>query len=166
MKMTSSEANKLIKKLKSEQEMLLQIEQQAYTFTAAVEENPDDARPDYSFEETTERLNEIETKIRKIKHALNVFNTTHKAGDYTLDEALVRIPMLSQKAQRLSRMAQQLPKSRIDDRYNSGPHITYRYANYDVAEAKRLYQETIDELNRLQIALDNTNRTEQMDIDI
>ena len=46
---TSAEAAKLLRSLKNEEELLLTKEREGYTFAAALGENIEDVRPDYSF---------------------------------------------------------------------------------------------------------------------
>ena len=88
MKLTSAEANKLIKQLRDEIALIEAQEKNAYRFVAATIEDKAEVRPNYSFAETAAALDEREEKIRRIKHALNVFNATTKPDgvDMTIDE--------------------------------------------------------------------------------
>lgn len=76
MKLTSAEANKYLKKLKDEQLSLLRLEEEGKTFVAAMGEAPEDARTEYDYSAVQEKLAQLDSQIRSVKHALNVFNVT------------------------------------------------------------------------------------------
>lgn len=167
MKYTSAEAAKLLKALSEQHDMLVSKENQSSTFIAALSEDIESVRPDYDYNDTKQRLDDIERKIRTVKHAINVFNTTHKVPgfDMTIDEVLVYMPQLSERKRRLYPMAGALPKKRERGGAQSNI-IDYRYTNYDVARAEADMTAAGDLLARLQNALDIVNTTETMDIDI
>ncbi len=166
MKYTSAEANKLLKKLNEERNRLLSDENQKATFTAAIEENVEDVRPEFSLPNAEKDIHAVEEKIRTVKHAINMFNTTHKIGDITIDEILVLIPMLIQKKLRLQHLAGMLEKSRHNDFRSSGHHIEYDYANFDIKEARRMLDEVTDRLSSLQLSLDEANNSATMEINV
>lgn len=99
MKLTSAEANKMIRALKDQYRLLFSQEENVVSFIAATTENVEEVRPPYSYEETAAKYDEIERKIRKIKHALNVFNATTKVEgfDMTIDEMLVFLPQATDR---------------------------------------------------------------------
>ena len=169
MKYTSAEAAKLLRRLNEEHDAVLQMERQSNQFVAAVSEDLESVQPDYDLLIAQARLEALEEKIRKVKHALNVFNTTHKVPgfDMTIDQMLVYIPQLNQRRMKLRDMAGVLPKTRVKGRsaVNSAV-IEYTYANYDVVEAKALADAAAEELARAQTALDKVNSTETMEIEI
>ena len=168
MKYTSAEAAKLLRRLNEEHEALLELERQSASFVAAVSEDLESVRPAYDLAAVQGKLAEIEAKIRKVKHALNVFNSTHTVPSFgmTVDQLLVYIPQLSQRRMKLRGMAGALPKARVRGRsaVNSAV-IEYTYANYDVEKAKAAADGAAEELARAQTALDKVNNTETMEID-
>ena len=170
MKMTSAQAAKLLKKFNEEYVVIAELEDQTRTFNAALGENPDTVRPDYDYKKTQEKLAEVENKTRRLKHAINMFNTTHTVPgfDMTVDEMLVYIPQLTKRKEKLARMRATLPKSRVkSDRYGSNTNIIdYVYTNYDIEAVKADYEKVSDELSKAQTALDKLNNTETFDIDI
>ena len=99
MKYTSAEAAKLLRRLNEEHEALLELERQSASFVAAVSEDLESIRPAYDLVAVQGELAEIEAKVRKVKHALNVFNSTHTVPGFgmTIDQLLVYIPQLSQR---------------------------------------------------------------------
>ena len=169
MKYTSAEAAKLLRRLNEEHDALLELERQSASFVAAVSEDIESVRPKYDFVATQAKLAEIEAKIRKVKHALNVFNSTDTVPGFamTIDQLLVYIPQLSQRKMKLRNMAGNLPKTRVKGRsaVNSAV-IEYTYANYDVEAARAAADAAAEELARAQTALDKVNNTETMEIDL
>ena len=166
MKLTSSQAAKLLRQLNEEYTTLIAEERESSLFVAAIQENPDDVRPAYDFQEMQARLDALDAKIRSIKHAINVFNTTHTVPgfDMTIDAVLVYMPQLSRKKEKLMKMSRRLEKSRVDS-YNA-TNIEYQYANYSVREAREMLAQVSETLARLQIALDIANAQEAIDIDV
>ena len=65
MKLTSAEANKMIRALKDQYRLLFSQEENVVSFIAATTENVEEVRPSYSYEETAAKYDEIERKIRK-----------------------------------------------------------------------------------------------------
>lgn len=99
MQYTSSKANKLLKKLNEEYTLLIVKENDLKTFRAAVGENVESVRPKYDYLSYKKQLETIEKQIINVKHAINIFNTTHIVKDFnmTIDELLVYIPQLTDK---------------------------------------------------------------------
>ena len=97
MFMTSAESSKLLRKLKAEYDAMLNKERHSCTFLASVGEDPESVRPQYDYTETKRQLNALSLQIRKLKHAVNLFNTATVIPEYgvTVDEMLVLIPQLS-----------------------------------------------------------------------
>lgn len=168
MKYTSAEAGKLLKKLGEELLSINQREQNGKEFLAAVGEDIESVRPDYNFAETQCALDEIERKIRKVKHALNVFNSTTVVSDFdiTIDEMLVYIPQLTARKNALAQMKDKLPKVREQSRMNISSVLDYRYLNYDVNAVAAEYEKVSDTLAKAQNALDSVNMTQSLEIDL
>lgn len=168
MKYTSSEAGKLLKKLGEEQRSMLLREANGKEFLAAVGEDLESVRPDYDFASTQAALNEIETKIRKVKHALNVFNSTTVIPEFgiTIDEMLVLIPQLTARKNKLAQMKDKLPKVRELSRLSSSSILDYRYLNYDVNDVTAEYEKTTDMLAKAQNLLDAVNMNQTLEIDL
>ena len=166
MKLTSAEANKLLRKLNDDHDALKQMEAESRIFVAATTEDLEDARPDYDYEATQRSLAELELQIRKLKHTINLFNVSQTIDEsgMTIDQALIAIPQLSDRKRKLSVMRAAQKKKR-NESVRSTNLIEYTYANYDVEQAEQDYQTTIAELARIQNALDLVNSTVQFEID-
>lgn len=167
MKCTSAEAGRMLRKLMEEKSSIEMREHNGKEFLAAVGEDLESVRPEYDFAKTQSALAEVERKIRKLKHALNVFNSTTVIPEFdmTIDEMLVYIPQLTAKKNKLSSMKDKLPKVREQNRMNSSI-LDYRYLNYDVVEVAAEYEKATDTLAKAQNALDAVNMTMTLDIEL
>ncbi len=167
MNITSKNANKLLKQLNEEHSSLLNIEEQSSTFLAAVGEDVESVRPAYDYEDIQNRLSELEMKIIRLKHAINLFNTSTRIEEFdmNIDELLVYIPQLTARKNKLEKMKNSLSKQRVES-YNRSNIIDYRYINYDIDKVKEDYRKTVDELNRAQVALDEANVNLSFDIEL
>ena len=169
MKMTSAQAAKLLKQLNEQHSTLRLKEDNSKSFLAALGEDIESARPEYDYNVIQEQLAEIELKIRKLKHAINIFNTTTVIPEFniTIDEMLVYLPQLTSRANKLSKMKNVMPKTRENSLYSRGSSvIDYRYANYDIKGADADYQVAADELAKAQTALDVINNTIEFEIEL
>lgn len=169
MKMTSAQVSKLLRQLNDELRTLQVREDNTNSFIAALSEDPESVRPEYDYKTMQDAQIEIETKIRKVKHALNVFNATHIIPGYgfTIDEMLVYLPQISRRCAKLSEMKDALPKVRENTGYSrNSAIIDYRYANYDIEQVNKDYAALSEELANAQTALDYENSTAEFDIEI
>ncbi|MCR5649668.1 MAG: hypothetical protein K6F86_00630 [Lachnospiraceae bacterium] len=169
-RMTSAFANKMLRKLNEDKGYWLSKEREGYLYVAALDEEP--VIPEYDYEEVSKNIAEIDAKIVKIKHAINLTNCTNeiKVGDnkMTIDMILVKMAQLNRRRGTLDEMRKQQPKSRINSGMY-GPRKTapeYQYINYDLDLIKREYEEIDAEVSAMQIALDKYNQTVEFDVDI
>ena len=182
MKMTSAQAAKAVRKLNEEHSALLQKERLSSTFLAASGEDPESLRPAYDYADTQAKIAAVEKKLhavvaparellkelRALKHAVNIFNSTHTVPgfDMTVDELLIYIPQLNARVSKLAEMKAKLPKMRVEERYGKTSNIIdYTYTNYDIDAACADYEKAADELARAQLALDTLNTTEVFDVE-
>lgn len=167
MNYTSAQAAKLLSKLQQDYDGLVAWEENAKTFLASLGEDVESVRPSYNYEEIHARLTDLEAKIRRVKHAINLFNTTAVIPEFdmTVDEMLVYLPQLSQKKAKLKEMANTMPKSRCKklDRSNI---IDYQYINYDLEQVKADLDRVTETLSNAQLALDQINHTKAFAIDL
>ena len=167
MKLTSAEANKMIRALRDQHRLLLLQEENVVSFIAATTENVEEVRPSYSYEETAAKFDEIERKIRKIKHALNVFNATTVVDgfDMTIDEMLVFLPQTSDRLRKLEDMLAKPEKARA---MNTGRTsiIEYEYLNYDLQKVQEDYDTLLELKNRALTALDVVNNTVSFEVEL
>ena len=167
MKMTSAQANKMLRQLSEELDALESQDSATRTFLAATVENLEAVRPAYDYAALQEKYAELEGRIRTIKHAMNLFNTSTVVPgfDMTIDAMLVYLPQLSHRKAQLARMKSTLPMERQTGR-SSSSLIEYRYANYDIAQAAADFDRVSGLLARAQNALDLVNSTVEFEVDI
>lgn len=166
MRVTSSQAAKLLCQLNDELRALQLKESNSSSFVAAIQEDIESVRP---VKEMRDAQAEVECKIRKVKHAINVFNTTTIIPDFniTIDEMLVYLPQLNAECATLSKMRDAMPKVRVSSGYSGGGNIIdYKYANYDIEEVSKYYAELSDTLAKAQTVLDLVNSTVEFEINI
>lgn len=164
MQTTSAGANKLLRKLEDDKQFLLSQESAASTYV--VTEGAEAIVPEYHYRETAEKLEKIETKVRKIKHALNVFNSTTvlEGLGITIDEALVKMAQLNQRKTTLDTMRRRLEKQRMPG-YGRGNVVEYTCINYDLEEIQADYQALSQQIIEIQMALDLVNQTRAFTLD-
>lgn len=159
---TSAIANKMIKSLEDDKQYWLQLENNSKVYVAANNEEP--VVPDYDFIRVAETLSEIDGKILKLKHAVNLHNAisaVEVAGKVmSVDMILIRMAQLNQRKYTLDAMRKALPKTRVEaSAYSKSSVPEYRYINYDLAAVKKQYEEISEEILQLQLALDTHNQT-------
>lgn len=168
MKMTVSDAITMVKTIQRDIRLLLKDEENNSMFNAANIENAEELRPAYDFAETQKKLCEYEEKIRKIKHAVNVFNTTTvlPGFDKTVDEMLVYMPQLTERVSKLREMYFAPERERVEAYNKATTYIDYRYTNYNKEQVTEEYKKLNNYLTRAQKALDKLNLTETFEVDI
>ena len=160
--LTSAMAAKYLKKLNEEHEALMRREKKTMTFTAVIQENREEVRPEYDYSAVQVQLLELERKIRTIKHEINLFNLNQSVPgfDMIVDQMLVYIPQLTARKNKLERMRSRLPRERVQDSYSRNSSLVeYEYSNYDIQQTEADYNKVADELARAQNALDQVNAT-------
>lgn len=166
MKFTSAQANKLIKSLEDKKSFLLQRERNDSTYVLADDE--DYEKPDYDFVESNKEIDELDKNILKLKHALNVFNTTTTLPlGITIDTALVEMSQINNKLNKLDVMRKAKDKVRMSG-YNAGRRdvAEYTYLNYNPKDVQEVYEKAYNRLQEIQLALDKANQTEEFEVDI
>lgn len=165
---TSASANKYLKGLAAEKDLLLSNETRDSTYVLAADENEE--APEYSYDDTRAKVDEIDHETLAIRHALHKFNmdTVLPESNITIDEALVLLAQMSAKARRLNTMRNKKEKERADSRgfgrFNNV--IEYEYANYDIAKADADYRELSDCIFKLQLELDLANQTKTFEVSL
>lgn len=168
MKMTSSYANKLLRKLSEDKAFWNTKEKGSCFYTAAADEE-EPAIPEYDYKTVADTIDEIDEKIVKIKHAINVVNATSELqiGDkkMTIDAILVRMAQLNKRKFFLDMLRKQEPKTRLNSGYTSRKTAPeYQYVNYDLDLVKSEYDRIDAEIAAMQIGLDKFNQTFEFDV--
>ena len=166
---TSAEAGKLVKKIEDELKRQMLTERKSYSFVVASGEDVESLRPKYEFAETQKNIDELQEKLRIVKHAINQFNLTHTLPGFdglTIDQALIMLPQLNARRTKYQEMINRLPKERISGIHSRNNLIEYNIANYNIEEVEKAYTELTSHLAKMQLALDTVNTTEKMEIPV
>ena len=168
MQLTSAQAAKLMRRMKEEKDLLNAEEKSSKQFVVAIQEDVEAVRPAYDFHAMQQRFDALDTRMRKLKHAINVFNSTHIVDgfDMTIDEMLVYLPQLGTRKEMLTQMSKMLPRQRKDRDYNSSNNIEYVYANFDIGEARDELERVSELYAQAQTALDIVNNRDTLEVDI
>lgn len=169
MKMTSAQAAKLLRQWNESLKALQRREENTKTFLASLGEDLESVRPEYDYAAMQAEQTAIEANIRKLKHTLNVFNTTTIIPEFemTIDQMLIYLPQLTNRLEKLSRMKELLPKQRENALYSrNSAIIDYRYANYDIQTVEKDYEVLAETLAKAQTALDYINNTVLLEVDL
>lgn len=167
---TSAEAAKILRRLQGEKSALKERENIQKSYVSSLDpQDMEMARPDYDYAATQRKLRDLEAKIRKVKHAISVFNlnTTVPGTDMTIDQVLVYLPQLSARVEKLGNMSRRLARERVDglERSFSGQHLVeYRFANYDPEQVMADWKSAEEELSMVQTGLDRVNSTATLTI--
>lgn len=164
--LTSAGANKLIKSLEDKKDFLLSHEAGSSIYILAEGEKFE--APEYDYLATSKELEHINLSVRKIKHAINVFNTTTLLNPLgiTIDEALVKMAQLNSRKAQLDIMRKRLPKERQSSPYTRSNIIEYQYVNYDLSRVSEDYIQLCEQITDIQLALDTCNQTKTFEIDL
>ena len=167
MKLTIAEASRQIRLLNSKKAGIEIKEGNARTFIAATTEDIETVRPKYDYEQTQEEIADIDKKVREIKHALAVFNTSTVVPgfeDMTVDQILIYIPQLNKQLEKLDLMRGQPAKQRKINSH-SGNIIDYEYANFDTEKVAADYAALAELIAKAQSAIDIINNTETIEVE-
>ncbi len=174
MKMTSAYANKLIRKLMGERDYWRAIESARHTYIYT--QGGEAIIPEYDFLEVHQTIADIDDKVIRIKHALNVSNSTNtvevEGRKYTIDMLLVKMTQLTNRKAVLGAMRKLTPKERVKVESPSYRSMKQGYTpdihsiNFDMEVVKAEYEKIESLMSNLQLALDKYNQTVEFDVDI
>ena len=164
MKLNSDTANKLIKNYDAEITALLEAENANSTYSFSVGEEP--VIPAYSFRETQDKIHGFQDKIGKLRHAVAVFNAGKVLPEYacTLDEAIGRMSRMNAEKKRLYDLLQ-IPEKQRSRSYGSR-EADIRCRNFDAAEVRAAYDKVVEDLMKIQQAINIANLTETFEVDL
>jgi len=170
MMITSAFANKMIRKLEEDKAYLRTKENECSCYVAALDEEP--VVPEYDFDKVNNEIAEIDSKISKIRHAVNLANVTNTVdvdGEaMTIDSILISMAQLNNRKLALNELRRREPKVRISSgrigMRQSAPE--YQYINYDLDRAKSEYEMVDRKISAMQLALDKYNQTVEFEVEI
>lgn len=168
MTLTCDTANKMIRQWNNEIDELQEAEKLRCTFTTTAARKEED-RPPYNFSFTQKTIDDLNLKIIKVRHAVNLFNVSEVLPcGLTIDQALVRLAHLNGQKLKLNEMSRILEAGRP----NSGPYgkacgpDDYRFRNFNDTDALILKDDITAEILRIQQELNIANVTKTFEVDI
>lgn len=168
IKVTSDAANKLIKKLEQEKNILTDKISKMSTFVVAVTENYDQIKAEqeaeFNLNETILQIDEIDKKIITIRHAKSMFNNSvvMKNG-LTVGDNIIRLAIIEREKNIYSRLATRQKKTRNT---SINKDIEYTYLNYDLEDAKKKYDSVYTEISEIQEELNIVNSSAEYKFEI
>ena len=162
MKMCHSEVIKYIKELESKKRVLLRQESNDCTYS--YQDEVSKIVPNYDYKKTRKAVDALDTKIRKLRHALAVANCSVivEEFDVTLGEALVMLAQYQNKCELLSEMSS---RQQISQRSSYSGKMEITCCNYDVEKVVKEYEELRLLIGRLQVAIDRANLTNFVEVE-
>ena len=161
MKVCNSEAMKYVKELESQKDLIVFTEtnRSRVSYREGEEKRP----TKYDYADTRKQIEEIDTQIRKIKHALSVANCTVKIDgfDITIGEALVYLAQLNGEYHRLDDLGRY---NQLERRITNNGVIEYTECLYDPDKAVEDQKELFSTIGKLQVAIDRANLTNMIEI--
>lgn len=161
MKVCHSEIIKKIKELEDKKETLLSQERSrsVYSYVDASAK----IIPDYNYEKTRSLVDELDDKIRSLRHALAIANVSVKVDDFnvTIGEALVMLAQMQSKYRVLENLAN---AQQITQRVTYNGKMEVFECNYNVEKALADCESLRNEIGRLQVAIDRANLTNYIEI--
>ena len=161
MKVCNSEAMKYIKELERQKDILLYTENNRSTISYKEDEVKQASK--YDYETTRKGIEELNEKIRKIKHLLSVANTTTIVDGFnmTIGEALVYLAQLNSEYEQVSRLA---ARDKVSRRITANGVLEYTECVYDPETAEAKQKEIYATIAKLQVAIDRANLTHFIEI--
>ena len=162
MKVCNTEIMKEIKTLNDRKNDLINFETVNSTVTFLKDE--DKTLPSYSYEEVTKELAEIDNRVLYLKDKLSYSNATTIVPEFnlTIASALTYLAILQSKKDRYYRLSLNDKLRRIGS--NRDGQVEYTETLYEPSECKRIYEEIVEEINKLQMAIDRVNLTNSIEI--
>lgn len=167
MKLTPHAIMKLINRISEKKLQLIVQEREECVIESVAGQEPCQTTYDYS--ETRTKIKKYDDQVFRLRSALNYNNATDVITEIgmTASEALVRMALLSEEKERLSRMAsnsqrRQIPASQLRD----SSVAVYRIAQYSVEQARKDLQTVTTSIVELQTALDKHNLLTEIEVDV
>lgn len=161
MKVCNTEAMKKIKELEAQKTLLVYNEQNRSTVSYKEGETKTPAKYDYA--KTRKEIAKLDTKVREIKHALAVANSTVKVDDFdmTIGEALVYLAQLNAEYRRLDDLTD---RDKLSRRITANGVIEYTECLYEPEEVEKEQKALYAKICKLQVAIDRANLTNYLEI--
>ena len=133
--MTPKQALRRLDDLSVEKQKILSDERHSLRFDVPNEVSIEDVKPDYSYNDVSLQLNAIDDEMLKIKHALNVHNSTiviyndQDGDDFTTDQLIVKTAQMKNKLNRLNTIVSLKREHKRGGGYGEAPYYFWNEIN-------------------------------------
>ena len=157
----NTEIMKDLKKIEEEKYLLLEKEESQSIIKYVSE--VDKIIPEYNYEETRGKIDELDKKEIYLRGLLQKSNATVIVPEFnmTIGDCLIYLAQLAGKARVLRRLASKEPKTRT---LQYQKQVEYSEALYDISKAKADYEATQELIVKLQMAIDRINLTNLIEV--
>lgn len=121
--------------------------------------------PEYSFSTVRAQIEDIDVKIRRLRHKLHLANATVQVPEFgmTIGESIIMMAQLGKEKTLLTRMARREKKERRQPGF--GSTVEWIVLNYDKDECRKKLKEVVDVITSLQMAIDRINLTHMVEVE-
>ena len=157
----NTEIMKDLKKIEEEKAILYAIEREQSVVKYISSE--DKIIPDYKYEDTRSKLDELYKKEIYLKGLLQKANATVIVPEFnlTIADCLVYLAQLAEQSRELRVLANRQAKTRT---LQYQKQVEYSEALYDINKAKADYEATQNLIVKLQMAIDRINLTNLIEV--
>lgn len=161
MKMCNSEAMKVIKELEEKKKKIIYNENARSK--VLYKEGEEKVLNNYDYAQTRKQVEEIDGRIRKIKHALAVSNSKTVLPEFsiTIGEALVYVAQLNAEYAQLETLSS---FNKLSRRITTNGVLEYTECLYDPDAIILDMEELHSKICKLQVSIDRANLTSIIDV--
>lgn len=161
MKMTNSEAMKMIKELDKKKNAIAFSEDRKCRIS--YKEGEVKLPTSYDYDKTRDAIKEIDARIRKIKSALSFSNCTVKLDGFgiTIGEGLVYLAQLNSEYERLGELD---GEEKLSRRITSNGVLEFTECLFDPDRVEKDREALYSEICKLQVAIDKANLTNIIEV--
>ena len=161
MNVCIAEAMKLIKELEEEKEMLVYGENRRCT--VSYKEGEQKVLPDYNYQETRQRIAELDGEVRRIKFIISQANCKIQLDGFGISicEGLILLAQYRKELGRLSRLA---TREQVTRRITPNGVLEYTECLYDVKDAVQAQKDLNNLIGKLQVAIDKANLVNEVEL--
>lgn len=161
MKISNSEAMKLIKELDKKKNAIAFSEERKSRIS--YKEGEEKLPTSYDYDKTRDAIKAIDARIRKIKSALSLANCTVKLDGFgiTIGEGLVYLAQLNSEYERLSELG---GEEKLSRRITSNGVLEFTECLFDPDRVETDRETLYSEICKLQVAIDKANLTNIIEV--
>ena len=165
IKITSDAANKMIRDLSKEYEILLAKERNGATFISTIDEKEND-RPKFSLVENRDNMRKVNDKIIALRTAIHQFNVDYiLENGISIDVALLNLKSLQELKAQFGAYLEMVDQKR---RHNSSTNskAEYTFLNFDMKYVQKIYDSVCKDIVTLQTLINKANIVAEFEVEL